>query len=133
MNDQVEPGRPPDAPRLAPAIERAISAVGFVPAAVAAVRGYGQASVAEHLGAVGIGLVAVLRKGKPSQRRQAIEQSDEFVELMTMADRRRGPHRRAQAPTRLGPSPHQRPRRRPHLVRRRRLQPQRHQDHRLAV
>jgi IS5 family transposase len=79
---EVEAGMPPDAPRLAPAIERAITAVGIVPAAVTADRGYGQASVDEELIGLGVDLVAVLRKGKTSQTRQAIEQADDFVELV---------------------------------------------------
>lgn len=79
---EVEAGMPPDAPRLAPAIERAIAAVGIVPAAVTADRGYGQASVDEELDALGVGLVAVLRKGKTSQKRQTVEQDDAFVELV---------------------------------------------------
>ena len=79
---EVEPGMPADAPRLAPAIERAITAVGVVPTAVTADRGYGQTSVDEQLKALGIDLVAVLRKGKTSQRRQAIEQADDFTELV---------------------------------------------------
>jgi IS5 family transposase len=79
---EVEAGMPPDAPRLAPAIQRAIAAVGVVPAAVTADRGYGQASVDEELDALGVGLVAVLRKGKTSQKRQVIEQADDFVEMV---------------------------------------------------
>lgn len=79
---EVEAGMPPDAPRLAPAIERAIAAVGIVPAAVTADRGYGQASVDEELDALGVGLVAVLRKGKTSQKRQTVEQADDFLELV---------------------------------------------------
>ena len=79
---EIEPGMPPDAPRLAPAIERAIAAVGAVPRAVTADRGYGQASVDDDLAKLGIDLVAVLRKGKTSQKRQAIEAADDFVELV---------------------------------------------------
>lgn len=79
---EIEAGMPPDAPRLAPAIERAIAAVGIIPAAVTADRGYGQASVDAELDALGVDLVAVLRKGKTSQSRQAIEAADDFVELI---------------------------------------------------
>jgi transposase, IS5 family len=79
---EIEPGMPPDAPRLAPAIERAITAVGIVPSAVTADRGYGQSSVDEELDALGIALVAIPRKGKTSQRRQAVEATDNFVELV---------------------------------------------------
>lgn len=82
MDYEVEPGMPPDGPRLAPAVERAIAAVGAIPAAVTADRGYGQASVDEQLAALGVDLIAVLRKGKTSQSRQAIEQADDFVELV---------------------------------------------------
>ena len=42
---EIEAGMPPDAPRLAPAIARAITATGLIPDAVTADRGYGQASV----------------------------------------------------------------------------------------
>ena len=79
---ELEAGMPPDAPRLAPAIERAIGVVGIIPDAVTADRGYGQRSVDEELEALGIDLVAVLRKGKTSQIRQAVEQADDFVELV---------------------------------------------------
>ncbi len=73
---------PADAPRLAPAIERIITAVGVTPDAVTADRGYGQTSVDTELEALGINMVAVLRKGKVSQKRHAIETVDRFVELV---------------------------------------------------
>ena len=79
---EIEAGIPPDAPRLASAVERAIAAVGVVPSAVTADRGYGLASVDAELDALGVPLVAVLRKGKTSQARQAVEQADDFVELV---------------------------------------------------
>lgn len=53
-----------------------------MPAAVTADRGYRQTSVDEELDALGVDLVAVLRKGKTSQKRQAVEQADDFVELV---------------------------------------------------
>jgi transposase, IS5 family len=83
LDYEIQPGNPPDAPRLAPAIERAITAVGVVPAAVTADRGYGQASVDFELDDLGVELVAVLRKGKTSSTRRAVEQADGFVELVT--------------------------------------------------
>ncbi len=82
LDYEVEAGMPPDAPRLAPAIERAITAVGIVPDAVTADSGYGQSSVDVELSELGVGLVAVLRKGKTSPKRQAVEQADDFVELV---------------------------------------------------
>jgi IS5 family transposase len=73
---------PPDAPRLAPAIARAITATGVVPNAVTADRGYGQASVDEALAELGVELVAIPRKGQPGKARQQIEANDSFVELV---------------------------------------------------
>jgi len=79
---EIQAGMPPDAPRLVPAIERAIAAVGVVPNAVTADRGYGQSSVDHDLDELGVDLVAILRKGKTSQTRQAIEAADDFVQLV---------------------------------------------------
>jgi IS5 family transposase len=79
---EIQAGMPPDAPRLVPAIERAIAAVGVVPKAVTADRGYGQSSVDHDLDELGVDLVAILRKGKTSQARQAIEAADDFVQLV---------------------------------------------------
>lgn len=79
---EVEAGMPPDAPRLVPAIERTIAAVGAVPKAVTADRGYGESSVDNDLDKLGVERVAILRKGKASQNRQAIEAAEDFVELV---------------------------------------------------
>lgn len=79
---EIEAGMPADAPRLVPAIERAIAAVGAVPDAVTADRGYGESSVDKDLRELGVDLVAILRKGKTSRIRQAIEDTDDFVELV---------------------------------------------------
>jgi IS5 family transposase len=79
---EVAAGMPPDAPRLVPAIERAIAIVGAVPKAVTADRGYGQSSVDKDLDQFGVDLVAIPRKGKNSQKRQAVETADDFVELV---------------------------------------------------
>ena len=82
LDYEIEPGMPADAPRLAPAVERIITAVGAIPDAVTADRGYGQSSVDVELGDLGVDLVAVLRKGKVSAKRHAIETADDFVELV---------------------------------------------------
>jgi len=79
---EIEAGMPPDAPRLAPAIARAITAVGVVPDAVTADRGYGQASVDDELAHLGVETVAILRKGKPGRARQQTEAEPAFVELV---------------------------------------------------
>ena len=82
VDDEIEAGMPPDAPRLAPAIERAILATGVVPNAVTADRGCGQASVDLELTELGVNLVAILRKGKPGVARQHVETDPAFVELI---------------------------------------------------
>lgn len=79
---EIEAGMPPDAPRLAPAIERVIAAVGQIPDAVTADRGYGEANVDDALTDLGVATVAILRKGRPSKARQAVESEDSFVELI---------------------------------------------------
>ena len=79
---EIEAGMPPDAPRLAPAIHRAITATGVIPGAVTADRGYGQTSVDDELTELGVELVAILRKGQPGRARQQVEASDGFVELV---------------------------------------------------
>ena len=79
---EIEAGMPPDASRLAPAIARAITAVGVVPDAVTADRGYGQASVDAQLAQLGVETVAILRKGKPGRARQQTEAEPTFVELV---------------------------------------------------
>ena len=79
---ELEAGMPPDAPRLAPAIARAISATGVVPDAVTADRGDGQTSVDDALSELGVELVAILRKGQPGKARQQVEAADSFVELV---------------------------------------------------
>lgn len=76
VDDEIQAGMPPDAPRLAPAISRATTATSTVPEAVTADRGYGEAAVDAALTEPGVGLVAILRKGgsvspdKPSRPNQ---------------------------------------------------------------
>jgi IS5 family transposase len=79
---EVQAGMAPDAPRLAPAVERIITATGTIPAAVTADRGYGQASVDAELQALGVRTVAILRKGQPGAARRRVEAGDDFVELI---------------------------------------------------
>lgn len=82
LDYEIEAGMPPDAERLAPAISRIIAATGEKPEAVTADRGYGQSSVDKDLTELGVKLIAIPRKGKPSKKRQAIETADDFVELV---------------------------------------------------
>jgi len=79
---EIEAGMPPDAPRLAPAIARAIAAAGVTPDAVTADRGYGQASVDAELTELGVETIAILRKGQPGKARQQVEAEPAFTELI---------------------------------------------------
>ena len=79
---EIEAGMPPDAPRLVPAIGRAIAATGVTPNAVTADRGYGEASVDTDLTELGVTTIAILRKGKPGKARQQTEAEPGFVELI---------------------------------------------------
>ncbi len=48
LDHNVEMGNPPDAPQLAPAVERITSRTGRTPRAVTADRGYGEAAVEQR-------------------------------------------------------------------------------------
>jgi IS5 family transposase len=82
LDYRVEIGNPPDAPLLAPAIERIGRRVGKVPRAVTADRGYGEASVDDDLTQMGVTTVAIPRKGKPSAKRREAEQQPAFRRLV---------------------------------------------------
>lgn len=75
-------GNPPDGPLLAPAIERVKNLAGRAPRQVAADRGYGAATVDAELTSMGVKFVAVVRKGRQSVARQAVERSDRFRRLI---------------------------------------------------
>jgi IS5 family transposase len=74
----VEPGNPPDAPQLAPAVVRVIKRTGRMPRTVTAERGYGESSVDDALHDLGVRTVVIPRKGKPSQARRALEHRPAF-------------------------------------------------------
>lgn len=78
VDHTVEVGNPPDAPQLAPAIERVAARAGKPPGVVAADRGYGEAAVEDTLTAIGVGTVVLPRKGKPSAARRAVEKKRSF-------------------------------------------------------
>jgi IS5 family transposase len=69
VDHSVQPGNPPDAPQLAPAIERVIRRTGRRPDTVTADRGYGEQSVDHALHNLGVRTVVIPRKGKPSKAR----------------------------------------------------------------
>ena len=82
VDHNVEIGNPPDAPMLAPAVERIRRRAGRPPRAVTADRGYGEATVEHNLEALGVATVALPTKGKPSAVRRAHEQRRSFQRLV---------------------------------------------------
>jgi IS5 family transposase len=79
---EIQAGNPPDASRLAPAIERITRRLGRPPDAVTADRGYGQAIVDTALYTLDIGVVAIPRAGKPGQTRRQLEATPPFRRLV---------------------------------------------------
>jgi IS5 family transposase len=78
LDHNVEMGNPPDAPQLAPAIERISRRTGRTPRAVTADRGYGEASVEDDLHTLGVRSVAIPRKSKPTAARREFEHRRAF-------------------------------------------------------
>jgi transposase, IS5 family len=78
LDHTVEPGNPPDAPRLTPAVARIIRRTGRKPRTVTADRGYGETSVEDDLHDLGVRAVVIPRKGRPSQDRRAAEHRRAF-------------------------------------------------------
>jgi IS5 family transposase len=78
LDHTVEPGNPPDAPQLAPAVKRVIRRTGRKPRTVTADRGYGEKSVEDDLHDAGVRNVVIPRKGKPGKARQAQERRPAF-------------------------------------------------------
>ena len=73
VDHNVECGNPPDAPMLAPAIERIARRAGRVPHAVTADRGYGEHAVEDELHAIGVRHVVLPRKGRSNAQRREIQ------------------------------------------------------------
>jgi transposase, IS5 family len=82
LDHNVEAGNPPDAPMLAPAVERIRRRTGTPPKAVTADRGYGEAAVERQLESLGVRTVALPTKGKPSAARRAHERRRSFQRLV---------------------------------------------------
>jgi IS5 family transposase len=82
LDYSIEPGAVPDAPQLAPAVERIRRRTGRTPGAVTADRGYGVPGVDRDLHALGVRTVAIPRKAKTSPARRAIEHRRGFRRLV---------------------------------------------------
>src|SRR5204862_7940569 len=78
LDHTVEQGNPPDAPQLAPAVQRIAKRAGRTPRTVTADRGYGEAKVDRQLSDLGVTNVVIPRKGRPSQARRAEEHRKAF-------------------------------------------------------
>jgi IS5 family transposase len=78
LDHSVQQGNPPDAPQLAPAIERVIRRTGRRPRTVAADRGYGDKRIEDDLHDLGVRDVVIPRKGKPGKPRQHVEHRPAF-------------------------------------------------------
>ena len=81
LDHHVVMGNPPDAPMLAPAVERIRRRFGRAPAAVTADRGYGEAKVDAELNALGVKRVYIPRKGKPNAARKKVQRGRGFVKI----------------------------------------------------
>jgi IS5 family transposase len=78
LDHTVELGNPPDAPQLAPAVERVKRRTHRAPRTVTADRGYGEAAVEQQLTDLGVRTVVIPRKGKPGAARRAVEHRPAF-------------------------------------------------------
>ena len=82
LDHSVEQGNPPDAPQLAPAVNRVTKRAGRTPRTVTADRGYGEASVDKQLTDLGVTTVVIPRQGRPSQARRAEEHRKAFRRII---------------------------------------------------
>jgi transposase, IS5 family len=80
LDHNVEFGAAPDAPQLAPAIDRITRRAGRAPRAVTADRGYGYAGVERELHDLGVCYVAIPRASKPGPARRDFEHRRAFRE-----------------------------------------------------
>jgi len=78
LDHNLEQGNPPDAPQLAPAVERVKRRTGGKPRTVTADRGYGEKGVEDDLREAGVRHIVIPRKGKPGRTRQAEERRPAF-------------------------------------------------------
>lgn len=82
LDHSLHRGNPPDGPLLAPAIARIKALVGRAPRQVTADRGYGEARIDAELEELGVRMVAIVRKGRSSTTRRAIERTPRFRRLI---------------------------------------------------
>jgi transposase, IS5 family len=78
---QLQRGNPPDAPQLAPAVQRIIGVTGRSPATVVGDRGFGTAANDQAMAALGVKRVGLQRGGTPGTARLAVERTRAFRRL----------------------------------------------------
>ena len=129
LDHSIEAGNPPDAPMLAPAIQR-IKRAPDGPRAVTADRGYGERSVEDSLHDRRCALCRAPDEGKPTAARRQLETPPRLPQDGPMAHRLRRTDQLRQTRLRAQPHTDRRTHRRPNLVRTRHLRPQPDQDQR---
>jgi transposase, IS5 family len=82
LDYNIEIGNPPDAPMLAPAVQRIRQRTGRVPRAVTADRGYGETTVEQSLRDAGVRYVVLPTKGKPNAARRQLEHRRAFQAMV---------------------------------------------------
>ena len=119
----VEQGNPPDAPQLAPAVQRVKKRAGRTPARSPPTAATAKPRSTSQLTDLGVKNVVIPRKGRPSAGAASRGTPKSVPPHHQMAHRQRRPHQLPQTRLRLGPHPHRRHRRRPDLDRTRRPPP----------
>jgi IS5 family transposase len=82
LDYHVEYGAVPDAPQLAPAVQRIHRRTQQMPRAVTADRGYGLTAVERDLQELGVRIIAIPRQATTSATRKALEHSRSFRRLV---------------------------------------------------
>jgi IS5 family transposase len=127
LDHSVDEGNPPDAPQLAPAVARVITGVGRRPRTVTADRGYGEARVEDDPHDLGVRIVVIPRKGRPSTARQAAEHRAAFRKIVKCEPAVRAGSTASNADT-AGTAPASTPSKEPDLDRTGGSRPQTRQD-----
>jgi IS5 family transposase len=82
IDHSVHVGNPHDTDLIRPAIERITEKFHTAPVLLSADRGYWESTIETDLADLGVATVVIPRTGKPSKTRQAIEQTDTFVDAI---------------------------------------------------
>jgi IS5 family transposase len=75
---RLQPGNPPDAAQLVPAVQRVMQVTGHPPACVVGDRGFGSVANDRALAELGVVRIGLQRNGTPGKDRRALERSRAF-------------------------------------------------------